>query len=51
MKVYINDKNRSKARQIVEVKKIKETNTTILVELPDGNQIIRKKKRDLVKDN
>ncbi len=47
MKVYINTKEGK--RKLVEVKLIKDRGTTILVKLPDGNEIVRKKKRDLPK--
>jgi hypothetical protein len=47
LKVYINSKNRNNPRQLVDVELIKENNTTVVVKLPDGNVIIRKKKRDL----
>ena len=47
MKVYINNADRSKPRQLVEAEKVKETPTTYLVRLPDGNVISRKKSRDL----
>lgn len=44
MKVYVNDKN---GRKLVEVELIKENKATIIVRLPDGNVVSRKKKRDL----
>lgn len=44
MKVYINDKG---GRKLVEAELIKETKTTVIVKLPDGNIVSRKKKRDL----
>ena len=47
MKVYINDK--SGKRKLVEVELIEDRKTTVLVKLPDGNVIVRKKKRDLLK--
>lgn len=48
MEVYINSKNNSKERFLIEVELIKERPTTILVKLPDGSIIVRKKKRDLI---
>lgn len=47
MKVYVNSKKLNEPRQLVEAKLIKESKTTVTVELPDGNIIVRKKKRDL----
>lgn len=47
MKVYINSSDRNKPRQLVEAEKIKETATTYIVRLPDGNVISRKKSRDI----
>ena len=44
MKVYVNGKN---GRKLVEAELIKETKTTVIVKLPDGNIVSRKKKRDL----
>lgn len=44
MKVYVNDKN---GRKLVEAELIKENKATIIVRLPDGNVVSRKKKRDL----
>ena len=48
MKVYINKPDRS-GRQLVDVKLIEDRKRTIVVELPDGNRIVRKKNRDLPK--
>ncbi len=45
MKVYVNDKKGK--RKIVEAELIKKRATTILVRLPDGRIITRKKKRDI----
>jgi hypothetical protein len=50
MKVYINSKDRNEPRQLVEAELIKEWKSTILVRLPDGNTISRKKLRDLPKE-
>jgi hypothetical protein len=44
LKVYVNDKN---GRKLVEAELIKENKATIIVRLPDGNVVSRKKKRDL----
>lgn len=49
MKILINDKNRQ--RKIIEADLIKERETTIVVKLPDGNIITRKKKRDIPKED
>lgn len=46
IKVYINTQDK-KSRQLVEAKLIKDYKTTVIVELPDGNIIKRKKSRDL----
>ncbi len=48
MKVYINSKDRT-TREIVEAELIEDRKTTVLVKLPDGNIIVRKKSRDLPK--
>lgn len=48
MKVYINNsKNFKDPRQVVEVVLVKENTSTIVVRLPDGNIITRKKNRDM----
>jgi len=47
IKVYVNDKDRTKPRKLVTAEKLDETKTTVIVKLPDGNVISRKKKRDL----
>ena len=47
MKVYINGKTPKDPRRIVEATLIEEKRTTVLVRLPDGHIIIRKKKRDI----
>lgn len=44
MKVYINNKG---GRKLVEAELIKENKATVIVKLPDGNIVSRKKKRDL----
>jgi len=46
IRVYIDSRD-SKTRQIVEAKLIEDKETTVIVELPDGRVIRRKKKRDL----
>ena len=46
VKVYINGKTPQAKRKLVEAKVISERSTTLVVELPDGNKIVRKKKRD-----
>ena len=45
VKVYVSSLDR-KSRQIVEAKLIEDHGTTVIVELPDGNRIRRKKSRD-----
>jgi len=47
MKIYLNDKVTDK-RKIVDVEVIKENKHTILVKLPVGNIISRKRSRDIV---
>ena len=47
MKVYINNSNRSEPRLLVEATLIREGSTVVIVRLPDGTVISRKKKRDL----
>jgi len=48
LKVYLNTtKIKDDPRQLVEVELVKEFKSTILVRLPDGTMIIRKKSRDL----
>ena len=48
MKVYINKKDGG--RQLVNCELIENRKDTVLVRLADGNAIVRKKKRDLLKD-
>jgi hypothetical protein len=48
VKVLINDGIGK--RKVVEAEVIQDRKTTILVRLPDGNIITRKKKRDLPKE-
>jgi hypothetical protein len=50
MQVYINKKNNPKERVLVEVELVKEREHTLLVRLPDGTIIVRKKKRDLLEE-
>ena len=47
MKVYLDSKDRTKPRRIVEVEKISESDKAFKVRLPDGNIISRKKSRDI----
>ena len=47
MQVYVNDPKDPAKRVLIEAKLIKENHSTIVVELPDGNIIKRRKKRDL----
>lgn len=48
VKVRMDDQLNPGQRKVVEVDLVRENSTTILVRLPDGNTITRKKKRDLV---
>lgn len=48
VKVYLGDRN-SDGRKIVEATLLEDRPTTIVVRLPDGNVITRKKQRDLPK--
>ena len=50
MKVFINDKDSTKPRKVVEVEVIRETPRLFIVKLPDGNIISRKKSRDIVQE-
>lgn len=57
VKVYINDGGIDpkgelgpRARRLVDAELLKDRGTTIVVRLPDGNIITRKKKRDLPKE-
>lgn len=45
MKVYINGSDGE--RVLVDAELVKENKTTIIVRLPDGHVVSRKKKRDL----
>ena len=47
MKVFIGDKENPGKRKLVECVVIQDRPTTLLVKLPDGNVITRKKSRDL----
>lgn len=47
MKVFVSDTENPGKRKLVECTLIKDRPTTILVKLPDGAIITRKKKRDL----
>ena len=53
MKVYINSKNFKETgeRDLVEVALVRKFDTTLLVQLSDGNIILRKVNRDLPEDN
>ena len=50
LKVLVNSKDRNEPRQEIEAELVKETETTVIVRLPDGNIISRKKNRDLPKE-
>jgi hypothetical protein len=54
MKVFVNINTpgvkKPTERKLIEVEKVKEFPATILVRLPDGNKIIRRKSRDLPKE-
>ena len=48
MKVYFNTtKNKDDPRKLMEVELVKEFKASLLVRLPDGNVVLRKKSRDL----
>lgn len=48
MKVYLNTtKKKGDPRKLVDAKLIKDYQTTMMVELPDGSIIRRRKNRDL----
>ena len=47
VKVYL---GREPNRRIVEAEVVQVKETTMVVKLPDGNKIVRKIKRDLVKE-
>jgi len=48
LKVYLNTtKRKGDPRKLVEVKLVKDYITTMMVELPDGSVIRRRKSRDL----
>lgn len=49
MKIYVNSPDR-KSRIVLEAEVLKERATTVVVKLPDGNIITRKKKRDILKE-
>jgi hypothetical protein len=49
VKVYL-DKGRKGDRKLVDCDLIEDRPTTIVVKLPDGNVITRKKSRDLPKE-
>ncbi len=46
IKVYLNTKVEGK-RKVVNAELLEDRKTTILVRLPDGNVIVRRKNRDL----
>jgi hypothetical protein len=51
VKVYFNIAPRKDSpRKLVEVKLVRDFKTTMLVELPDGTIVLRKKNRDLPKE-
>ena len=50
MKVYLDSKDRTKPRRLVEVEVLSESAKAFKVRLPDGNIITRKKSRDIPKE-
>jgi len=50
MKVYLDAKDRTQPRRLVEVEVISESTKAFKVRLPDGNIITRKKSRDIPKE-
>ncbi len=49
VKVYLDDRKNG-GRKLIEVQLIENRPTTLVVKLPDGNVITRKKSRDLPKE-
>lgn len=49
IKIYLNTKKEGK-RKIVNAELLEDRTKTVLVRLPDGNVIVRKKNRDVVKE-
>jgi len=49
IKVYVNDKKNSKKRVAVNAELIEDRPHSVRVRLSDGNVIVRKKNRDIVK--
>ena len=47
IKVYINHPKQAGKRKLVTVELIEDRKATMLVRLPDGNVIVRRKNRDL----
>lgn len=50
VKVFLDDRVNG-GRKLIEATLIENRSTTLLVKLPDGNVITRKKSRDLPKEN
>jgi len=50
VKVYLDDRLNG-GRRLVQAELVENRPTTIVVKLPDGNTITRKKSRDLPKEN
>lgn len=46
VKVYLDDKENG-GRKVIEAELLENRATTLLIQLPDGNRIVRKKIRDL----
>lgn len=49
IKVFINESGNKAERKLVDAEFLEDRGPTILVRLPDGRSIVRKKKRDLFK--
>ena len=47
MMVYINNDRKGTSRNLVNAELVKKKGSTLLVKLPDGNVVLRKKSRDL----
>lgn len=51
VKVYLDDGKWTGKRKLVECELVEDRPTTVVVKLPDGNLITRKKSRDLPKES
>lgn len=51
VKVYLDDGKGTGKRKLVEAGLLEERKSTIVVQLPDGNIVTRKKSRDIPKES